>query len=236
MTATAPPRPVTRSSTGFASVDDPWLHVRRDAMLGELARVEHRFDEAVHHIGRAAETSGQLGFLQTEAYQVTSLGRAQCQAGDYATGAATLERGIAKAEATGDVRLAALGRVHLGRVLRALGRTAAAREALEAASAWHRDAGGGEQAALGECLLAALDAADSVPGTEQRLVALLDRARRDGDAPVEVFALDALARLAGDPATAQELSEAADRRMAAASHFITERDRVDARHLAGAAP
>ena len=217
-------------------MDDPWLHVRRDAMLGELARVEHRFDEAVHHIGRAAETSGQLGFLQTEAYQVTSLGRAQCQAGDYATGAATLERGIAKAEATGDVRLAALGRVHLGRVLRALGRTAAAREALEAASAWHRDAGGGEQAALGECLLAALDAADSVPGTEQRLVALLDRARRDGDAPVEVFALDALARLAGDPATAQELSDAADRRMAAASHFITERDRVDARHLAGAAP
>ena len=28
-------------------VDDPWLHVRRDAMLGELARVEHRFDDAV---------------------------------------------------------------------------------------------------------------------------------------------------------------------------------------------
>ena len=36
--------------------------------------------------------------------------------------------------------------------------------ALEAAAAWHRDAGGGEQARLGECLLAAIDAADGVAG------------------------------------------------------------------------
>jgi predicted ATPase/DNA-binding SARP family transcriptional activator len=219
-------------------VDDPWLHVRRDAMLGELARIEGRFDDAVHHIGRAAATSERLGFLQTEAYQLTSLGRAQCQAGDHATGATTLERGIGKAEATGDPRLAALARVHLGRVLRALGRTADARAALEAAAAWHRDAGGGEQAALGDCLLAALDAAARVPGTEQRLVALLDGARRNGDAPVEVFALDALARLAaesGDIGAARELCEAADRRMEAASHFITERDRTDARSIRQAA-
>ena len=167
-------------------------------MLGELARIQHRFDDAVVHIGRAAETSGRLGFLQTEAYQLSSLGRAQCQAGDYATGAATLELAIEKAEATGDVRLAALARVHLGRVLRALGRTRAARAALEAATAWHRAAGGGEQAALGECLLAAMDAADRVAGAEERLVAILDDARRDDDAPVEVFALDALARIAAD--------------------------------------
>jgi predicted ATPase/DNA-binding SARP family transcriptional activator len=197
------------------AVDDPWLHVRRDAMLGELARVEHRFDEAVRYIGRAAETSGRLGFLQTEAYQVTSLGRAQCQAGHYPTGAATLELGIAKAEATGDVRLAALGRVHLGRVLRALGRPTDARRALEAAAAFHRDSGGGEQAALGDCLLAALD------GDRERLEA----ARQTGDAPVEVFALDALARLTGDTT----LYDDADRRMADASHFITECDRVDRR-------
>ena len=31
-------RRATRSSTGCARVDDPWLHVRREAMLGELAR------------------------------------------------------------------------------------------------------------------------------------------------------------------------------------------------------
>ena len=214
------------------TVHDPWLHVRRDAMLGELARIEHRFDDAVLHIGRAAETSGRLGFLQTEAYQLSSLGRAQCQAGNYVAGAATLELAIEKAEATGDVRLAALARVHLGRVLRATGQLAPARAALEAASAWHRAAGGGEQAALGECLLAALDAEDQVSGAEQRLVALLDEARLEDDAPVEVFALDALGRIAaeeGDVAPARELCEAADRRMEAASHFITDLDRTDAR-------
>jgi predicted ATPase/DNA-binding SARP family transcriptional activator len=194
----------------LAIVEDPWLRVRGDAMLGELARLERRFDEAVGHIARAAETSGRLGFRQTEAYQTTSLGRAQCQAGDYEAGAETLAAAIAKAEATGDVRLAALGRVHLGRVLRALGRDAEARPELERASAFHRRAGGGEQARLGDVLLAALD------DDRDRLEALLDAARRDGDAPVEVFALDAL----GD-------HDAADRRMAAASHFITERDRTD---------
>jgi predicted ATPase/DNA-binding SARP family transcriptional activator len=214
------------------TVDDPWLHVRRDAMLGELARIEHRFGDAVTHIGRAAATSAQLGFLQTEAYQLSSLGRAQWQAGDHPTGAATLELAVEKAEATGDVRLAALARVHLGRVLRALGRVAAARTALEAATAWHRGAGGGEQAALGECLLAALDAEEGISGAEQRLVAILDDARLNGDAAVEVFALDALARIAGeagDIATSRDLRDAADGRMESASHFITEFDRTDAR-------
>jgi tetratricopeptide (TPR) repeat protein len=213
-------------------VDDPWLHVRREAMLGELARIELRFDDAVHHIGRAAATSGRLGFLQTEAYQVFSLGRAQCQAGDYVTGAATLERAVAKAEATGDVRLAALTRVHLGRVLRALGRPAQARTALQAAAAWHRAAGGGEQATFGECLLAALDAGDGVAGAEPRLAAILAQARRDDRAPVEVIALDALARLAGargEVATAHALWASADARMDAAAHVITVRDRTDAR-------
>lgn len=213
------------------TVEDPWLHVRRDAMLGELARIQHRFDDAVVHIGRAAETSRRLGFRQTEAYQVASLGRAQCQAGDYDAGPATLERAVEAAEATGDVRMAALARVHLGRVLRAIGQVARARAALESATAWHRGAGGGEQAALGECLLAAMDAADQVSGAEERLAAILDDARHKDDAPVEVFALDALASIAataGDMATARDLREEADHRMEVASHFITELDRTDA--------
>ncbi len=213
-------------------VEDPWLQVRGDAMLGELARIQRRFDDAVVHIARAADTSRRLGFLQTEAYQLSSLGRAQCQAGDYDGGAMTLEVAIDKAEATGDVRLVALARVHLGRVLRAIGQVARARAALEAASAWHRNAGGGEQAALGECLLAAMDAADQISGAEQRLAAILDPARHEGNAPVEVFALDALARIAaqaGALGTARDLCVAADQRMPAASHFITERDRTDAR-------
>jgi tetratricopeptide (TPR) repeat protein len=222
---------LARVAFWLRSVEDPWLHVRYEAQLGELARIQHRFDDAVTHIGRAADTSRRLGFRQTEAYQVSSLGRAQCQAGDYATGSTTLELAIAKAEATGDVRMAALARVHLGRVLRALGRTEQARAALEAAASWHRATGGGEQAALGECLLAALDARDGLPGSEERLLAILERARRDGEAHVEVFALDALARLAADAddvTRARELCDLADRQMASVSHFITERDRTDA--------
>ena len=212
-------------------VDDPWQHVRRDAMLGELARIQHRFDDAVAHIGRAAEASRRLGFLQTEAYQVSSLGRALCQAGDYETGCATLQSAVDKAEATGDVRMAALARVHLGRVLRALGNEARACAVLEAASAWHNAAGGGEQAALGDCLLAAMDLAAGAPGARQRLESILAAAKFQGDAHVEVFVLDALARAAspdGDRDTSRDLFEQADQRMEAASHFITDRDRTDA--------
>jgi predicted ATPase/DNA-binding SARP family transcriptional activator len=213
-------------------VEDPWLQVRGEAALGELARLQYRFDDAVAHLRRAAETSARLGFQQTEAYQLSSLGRAQCQAGDYAAGAATLALAVEKAEATGDVRLAALARVHLGRVLRATGQLPTARAALEQAGRWHRRAGGGEQTRLGDCLLAAMDAVDLVPGAEARLVALLESAQHSHDAPSEVFALDGLARLAaeaGNRARAQALCEEADRRMAAAAHFITDRDRLDAR-------
>ena len=62
-------------------------------------------------------------------------------------------------------------------------------------------------------------------------MAILEEARREDDAPVEVFALDALARIAaaaGDIGTARDLCEAADRRMEAAAHFITDLDRTDA--------
>ena len=216
------------------TVDDPWLHVRHDAALGELARIQHRFDDAVDHIGRAAEISRRLGFQQTEAYQLSGLGRAQCQAGDYQAGSASLQLAVNKAEATGDIRMAALARVHLGRVLRALGHAGEARTVLEAAVAWHRTAGGGEQAALGECLLAALDAADQRPDAEERLIAILDDARHNDAAHVEVFALDALARIAadtGDIATARRLAAMADRRLEAASNFITDLDRTDAHSM-----
>jgi predicted ATPase/DNA-binding SARP family transcriptional activator len=228
-----------RAVDWLRQVEDPWLQVRGEAALGELARLQYRFDDAVAHLGRATETSGRLGFAQTEAYQMSSLGRAQCQAGDYPAGAATLALAVEKAEATGDVRLAALARVHLGRVLRALGQQPAARSVLEQAARWHRRAGGGEQARLGDCLLAAMDAVDLVPGAQPRLVALLEAAQHSGDAPTEVFALDALARLAaaaGDTEQAQELGEQADRRMAAAAHFITDRDRVDAHQAQASTP
>lgn len=213
------------------AVEDPWLRVRGEAIEGELARVEHRFDDAVAHLDRAARASGALGFRQTEAYQLSSLGRAHCQAGDYPTGIATLDAALTKAEAIGDVRLSALIRVHLGRVLRAAGRRDDARIALTSATTWHRAAGGGEQAALGECLLAALDAVDGETDAEDRLTELLREARARDDAPVEVLSLDALARIAadsGDTTRARDLASEAARRMVDASHFITELDRVDA--------
>jgi hypothetical protein len=76
-----------------------------------------------------------------------------------------------------------------------------------------------------------MDAADQVPDAEARLTAVLADARSDGAAHVEVFALDALARAAaarGDRDAAHDFLEAADLRMAAASHFITDLDRTDA--------
>ena len=171
-------------STGSSVVDDPWLHVRRDAMLGELARIEHRFDDAVLHIGRAAETSGRLGFLQTEAYQVVEP-RTRAVPGRRlrrpAPRRSSSRSRRPRPPATCGWRRSPAS-ISAACCARSGGR-AEARAALEAAAAWHRAAGGGEQAALGDCLLAALDAADGVPGAEERLGAILDDARRDDDAP-----------------------------------------------------
>ena len=52
-------------------------------------------------------------------------------------------------------------------------------------------------------------------------------ARRDDDAPVEVFALDALARLAADAGRRRSCPRRPTGGWTAASHFITERDRTD---------
>ena len=193
------------------SVDDPWLHVRRDAILGELARIQHRFDDAVVHLGRAAETSRRLGFRQTEAYQLSSLGRAQCQAGDYEAGAATLELAIDKAEATGDVRLAALARVHLGRVLRALGHDAASPRRRSR----RRRHGTAPPGVANRPRSANACWPRWTPRTGNPAPRIVSSPSSttpddDGDAHVEVFALDALARIAadaGDIATARDLCE-----------------------------
>jgi predicted ATPase/DNA-binding SARP family transcriptional activator len=222
----------TEAGHWLRTVEDPWLHTRHDAALGELARLQHRFDDAVTHLGRAVATSNRLGFFQTAAYQTFSLGRAQSQAGDHDTGAATLALAIDRAEATGDARMATLARVHLARELRTSGQLQHARTALETAAAWHRTAGGGEQAALGDCLLAAMDAADGLDGAEARLQEILEQSRANGAAHVEVLALDALARIAaahGHTVPAQAMIRLADQRMHDASAFIAEHDRVDAR-------
>jgi tetratricopeptide (TPR) repeat protein len=214
-------------------VEDPWLLARAEAVRGELARMQHRFPAAVTHLSAAVDASRRLGFLQTEAYQLSSLGRALCQEGDYSSGVVALRTSIDKAERIGDVRLAALARVHLGRALRATGDEVGAREALERAAEWHRRAGGGEQALLGECLLAALDA-DRDSDVRVRLRDVLTEARRLDAHHVAVFALDALAAHAagaGESALAAAMLAEADRQMASVSHFITEQDRVDAKRV-----
>lgn len=230
--ADASERELAAADRWLRLVDDPWLHVRRDAMLGELARVRRRFDDAVRHIERAAAVSARRGYRQTEAYQMSCLGRARALAGDPAAGADALDVSVAQAEAIGDHRMAALARVHVGRIRRGLGDDAAARAALDAAHRWHTRAGGGEQAALGECLHAAMDAADGTPGAADRLDAVLATARASHEAHVEVFALDAVARIAtisGDLDRAAGLLAEADVAMESAAHFIGESDRADAR-------
>ena len=70
-------------------------------------------------------------------------------------------------------------------------------------------------------------------------MAVLADARQRDDAPVEVFALDALARIADaadDTRTARDLYEEADRRMGAAAHFITDLDRTDAHQVRAVVP
>src|SRR5207302_1965092 len=41
---------VGRVQHWLQTIDDPWLHVRREAVLGELARIQHRFEDAVVHL------------------------------------------------------------------------------------------------------------------------------------------------------------------------------------------
>ena len=123
----APPRRATRSSAGSRRVDDPWLHVRRDAMLGELARVEHRFDDAVAtSAGRRRRRAGSASCRPRPTSSRASAARSARPATTRRARRRSSSRST-KAEATGDVRLAALARVHLGRVLRALGRDGARR-------------------------------------------------------------------------------------------------------------
>ena len=204
-TASAPPTPATRSSAGCARSTIPWLHVRRDAMLGELARVEHRFDDAVaphrprRRDLRPARLPADRGVPAHEPRPRAVPGRRLRDRRGHAASSA-----IAKAEATGDVRLAALGRVHLGRVLRALGpdRARRARRSRRPPPGTARPAAASRRRSATACWRRSTRA-DGVAGARARLEALLDAARRDGDAPVEVFALDALGR-----------SDEADRRMA----------------------
>ena len=145
-------------------IGDNWGRIHAEAMLGGLAQAEHRFADAAAHLEQAAEAAHQLGFRAAEAHHLTNLGWAEHESGDPQRATATLERAIEVGRATGDLRTAALAQVRLGRVLRSLGQSAAARTVVEAAQHWYALAGGGDGALLAESVLAALDVEDDASG------------------------------------------------------------------------
>ena len=116
--------------------------------------------------------------------------------------------------------MAALARVHLGRVLRAVGQVTRPRAVLEETVAWHRAAAVENRLRWANASLPRSTLLREYPAPTTDSSAILDDARRNDAAHVEVFALDGLARLAaeaGDIVTAHDLSEIADQRMEAAS-------------------
>jgi tetratricopeptide (TPR) repeat protein len=213
-------------------VGDDWLTSHFEAILGQLAQIELRYPDAAAHLTRAAQAARRAHMTATEGFHLASLGVVLHQSGDHETAIATFEEAIRLATAVGLMRIAAFTRVRLGTLLHGLGEVEPARAALSTADEWFRASGGGAEAALAQCLLAAMDADDGLPDAEQRLVAVLNEARTDVNLDVQVFALDALAGIdarAGNIAAALDLLASADELMQSLGHRIAEHDRIDAR-------
>ena len=219
---------------------DDWILDHLDALLGYIAQAEQRFDDAAIHLRRAAGAAERLGYAATEASHLDTLGRVLEQAGVIDDAIATLERVVEIGRTTRQMRLLALGRVHLGRVLRAHGNRDTALLAVRAADHWFQSSGGGDGAALASCLHAAMDAEDGDDSAETRLRAVIEQARDQHTPDIEILALDALARdaaTADDLTAARDLLDAADHLMPAARHLLCAADRLDgdhARNLIGA--
>jgi predicted ATPase len=218
----------------LVDLGDDWLTSHIEAILGQLAQAEHRLTEAADHLLQAAEAARRVGIPAAEGFHLASLGRVLQQAGDHQAAITTLERAIELTRAVGLMRPVALARIRLGRLLQGLGDKDSARSALAAADDWFRASGGGEEALLAACLLAAMDAEDGTPDAAQRLADVLDSARVADDLEVQVLALDALAAVraaAGDLDDARRLLDLADALMPSAGHRIADSDRLDAHRV-----
>ncbi len=221
----------------LAVVDDGWAFAQLEGVLGFVAQAEQRYEDAVVHLTRAADVAHTLGFA-TEGFHLAALGRVLQQAGDDVAAINTLERAIEIGQRTGELRVASLARVRLGRVLRGFGDREGARVPLTAAAEWYRAAGAGgralasrDGAALATCLLAAIALEEGDPDAAEQLVTLLERARADDDVEIEVLALDALARdcaANGDDDPARRLLAEADARAPEAALWLDDADRLDA--------
>ncbi|MGB8383650.1 MAG: hypothetical protein WCG47_20770, partial [Dermatophilaceae bacterium] len=60
-------------------IGDQWALNHLEGMLGGLAQAEHRYEDAVAHLRRAAEATRRLGFAAAQAHHLANLGRAQEQ-------------------------------------------------------------------------------------------------------------------------------------------------------------
>jgi predicted ATPase len=210
---------------------DDWALGHLDALLGYVAQAELRFDDAATHLRRAATAAERLGYASTEGSHLDTLGRVLEQAGEIREAIATFERVIEIGRTTRQLRLLALGRVHLARVLRRHGHRHAALLAVQAADHWFESSGGGDGAALASCLHSAMDAEDGDSSAEPRLRAVLQQARGQHTPDIEIMAMDALARNAAnnhDLDAARDLLSAADDLMPSARHLLGSADRFDA--------
>jgi tetratricopeptide (TPR) repeat protein len=205
-------------------LDDDWALGHAEALLGGLAQAEHRFGDAVTHLTRATEAAGRLGFVAAGSLHRANLGRAHQQNGDPDAAVAAFERAIQTAQEAGDLRIVALARTRLARVLRALGRTGAARAEVRQAQRWYGTAGGGDGALLADHLAAALDDDE----------AALQRVLAAADPEIRMLTLDALAHLTargGRTSEAAALLGEADRLYPSVAYLVTGDDRID-RHRA----
>ena len=192
-------------------------------MLGALAQADRRPRRRGPRRRGAAErrTTGFLGRPRCTAR--TSAGCSSAH-GDPAA-VASYEEAIRDATSIGDGRLTATSRLNLARLLRGAGQGTEAAALLEENQRWYRSAGGGEFALLTDCALAAERDDDGA------LRSVLDEARATRNLEAQVFALDALARLAvesKDRETAGNLLAESDRLAAQVAHVVDTSDRIDA--------
>ena len=215
---------VTEALALLGPIGDAWGLVHAQAMLGAIAQAEHRFADAARTLERAAETSVALGFLGQAALHRATLARVLQRAGDPRA-AASYDQALEAASVTGDGRLAATARLNLARLRRSTGDTAAAIALWQENERWYAAAGGGDQALLNRCLLAA------ARGDRDELAEVLAEAEQVSDNESLVHALDGLARSAAtdaDLSLARSLLRRADAQAATIAHLLDDSDRLDA--------
>lgn len=180
---------------------------------------------------QAAQAGRDTGLLATEAFHLVALGRVQQIAGQLEEAIETLRSAIDSARSVGLMRVVSLAQVSLGRLLIQTGDPGDARTAIAAASQWFAASGGGEDAALAECLLVTLDSAEARPGSQERLAGRLEAARQQKNAEVTVLCLDAMALhsiVSGEPESAVSFLRQADEIAPTVAHRVTPQDRFDA--------